>query len=230
MDLTTATPRAIDTRAAQLDGEFLKLNALVAKHLDTIHRSAEKPRQFKSRKPVWTLTDAEAVTAAQAKVAEGVKPWDLDPTRALAGLEQAERELAGNRAEAEAIEAEYARRPWTRFVSVAGGHVHSGIWCAGGTIRYNTIRNWAPDLSGLDVAEAVAKLGPLLCTHCFPSAPVEWKAGAKAEATHCAGSGRDPVQGTFRRQGATGWGRCPSCKAKPVTTTRGVLRKHKPEA
>lgn len=232
MQLDTATPREIDTRAAELDGHYATLRALVAKNLDTIHTSVERRplRTGRGSRKEWNLTPAEAVDAARAMVERGVKPGELNPARALAALAEVEAELRDNLAEANAIEAEYARRPWTRFVSVAGGHVHSGIWCAGGTIRPDTVRNWAPQLSGLAVAEAVAQLGPLLCTHCFPSAPVEWKAGAKTEAEYCDGSGRSPVRGTFRPRGATGWGACPSCKAKPVTTTRGVLRKHKPEA
>src|SRR4029077_18387913 len=86
-----------------------------------------------------------------------------------------------NRAEAATLDAEYDSRPWTRYIAVMGGHIHSGYWCAGGTIRRTTIRQWAPLLSGKTAGDAVAELGEALCTHCYPSAPVAWTAGRVTE-------------------------------------------------
>jgi hypothetical protein len=52
------------------------------------------------------------------------------------------------------------------------------------TCRPSTTYGWLPELSGKDEAEAVAQLGPNLCSVCFPSAPVEHVGGkiTKAQA------------------------------------------------
>jgi hypothetical protein len=225
--LADKTPLEIDTRAADLDAALYKLDALHGIHLRDIHLAVgDRVTRHGGRKG-WSMSDEDAVAAAQVKAARtDLKPWDNDPTTSLTALAGIEAEMIANRAESDLIEAEYARRPWTRFVGVAGGHIHSGIWCMGGTIRPTTIRTWAPALSGLEIADAVAKLGPTLCTHCFPSAPVEWTQGVAKVDDSCSGSGRSEVQGTYRR-GTPGWGTCQECRTGQSMTPRGYIRKHK---
>src|SRR6185369_10664798 len=57
----------------------------------------------------------------------------------------------------------------------AGGHIHSSMRCS--TCRFDTEFGWLPTLSGLTEAEAVAAHGAILCTVCYPTAPVEWTGG-----------------------------------------------------
>jgi hypothetical protein len=66
---------------------------------------------------------------------------------------------------------------WSRFflVTSSAGHVHSSTGCH--TCRYSTTYGWMPELSGKTEAEAVAKLGPALCSMCFPTAPVAHQGG-----------------------------------------------------
>ena len=66
---------------------------------------------------------------------------------------------------------------WSRFFIVRnhGGHIHSSLACS--TCRPTTEFGWTPELSGLDEAHAVAAYGAILCTVCFPSAPVEFTSG-----------------------------------------------------
>jgi hypothetical protein len=66
-------------------------------------------------------------------------------------------------------------RGWSRFFLVSGGHIHHSTHCH--TIRLTTDVGWLPDLSGLTEAEAVEEHGEILCSHCFPHAPVAWTNG-----------------------------------------------------
>lgn len=66
---------------------------------------------------------------------------------------------------------------WTRFflVNNSGGHVHKDTSCS--TCFVTTEYQWLTELSGLTEAEAVAAYGEILCSVCFPSAPVAWTTG-----------------------------------------------------
>ena len=67
---------------------------------------------------------------------------------------------------------------WSRFFLVAGGHLHSSMNCSTCNNGFNpTEFYWYPTLAGLNEAEAVEAVGSVLCTVCFPSAPVEWTEG-----------------------------------------------------
>jgi hypothetical protein len=221
------TPMELDTRASELDNRLFTLRAWHAKHLADIHRAVGSRVTRHGGRKGWSMSDEEAVAAAQEKITHTLMPWDADPTNALAKLGKVEAEMVANRAESDLIEAEYARRPWSRFIGVPGGHIHSGMWCMGGTIRPTTERTWHPALSGLSVAEAVEKLGTVLCTHCFPSAPVEWTQGAAKADDSCPGSGQAEVPGTLRH-GTPTLGQCRGCSRLQALTPRGYVRKHKP--
>ena len=74
-------------------------------------------------------------------------------------------------------EAEADYRGWSRFFLVqnTNGHIHSSLHCS--TCRWDTDFAWLPELSGLTEVDAVAEYGEILCSICFPSAPVEWTTG-----------------------------------------------------
>ena len=78
-------------------------------------------------------------------------------------------------ANAALIEADKEYEGWTRFFLVPGGHIHSTRSCSSCNKRGAiTSFSWLPELSGLTEADAVTAHGSVLCTVCFPSAPVEW--------------------------------------------------------
>ena len=54
-------------------------------------------------------------------------------------------------------------------------HIHSSTSCH--TLRPTTKIGWLPELSGLTESDAVDEWGEILCSHCFPSAPVAWTIG-----------------------------------------------------
>lgn len=66
---------------------------------------------------------------------------------------------------------------WSRFflVTNVGGHIHRDMNCS--TCFPTTQYGWLTELSGLTEAAAVAEYGEILCSICFPSAPVEWTNG-----------------------------------------------------
>lgn len=229
--LAEKTPVELDTRAAYLDGQYGKLDGMRTAIVDRLQwRADQRPlKSTRSGRKTWALSAEDAAAELRRQLDAGeVKSWDVPAAREiLSRLSGVDAGLDANRAEAATIEAEYARRPWSRFVGVEGGHIHSGIWCAGGTIRPTTVRTWAPLLSGLSVADAVAKLGPTLCTHCFPSAPVEWTQGAAKADDSCEGSGQAEVPGTYVSRAAP-IGKCRGCDRLQSMTPRGVIRKHKP--
>lgn len=131
-------------------------------------------------------------------------------------------------------EAEETYGGWPRFflVTSSNGHVHSSLWCS--TTYPTTQWAWLPELSGLSEAEAVADQGSILCSICFPSAPVEWtsglsKADAAKQANRCPGGGRSVDTALPHRVGyySGNWGTCPECAAR-ITITKGSykLRAH----
>ena len=66
---------------------------------------------------------------------------------------------------------------WSRFylVTNTNGHIHSSLSCS--TCFHDTNFAWLTHLSGLGEADAVQAEGEVLCTICYPSAPVAWTNG-----------------------------------------------------
>jgi hypothetical protein len=126
---------------------------------------------------------------------------------------------------------------WSRFflvVSSVGGHVHSSMDCSTcNNGKDFTDFNWLPELSGLTEADAVASQGAILCTVCYPSAPIhftnaaELAAQAKADAS-CKGS----LTYNYNRETArTGYAygnaaTCNDCGARVTLTKSDKMRRH----
>lgn len=125
--------------------------------------------------------------------------------------------------------AEEAYGGWSRFFLVE--HIHRSQHCS--SFRPTTRIAWLPDVSGLTEAEAVAAHGAILCTICFPSAPIEWTSGSVLPDGICAGSGKYIDRSLPTRAGyfSGNWATCADC-GKRVGVSSSALRipKHKPEA
>lgn len=130
-------------------------------------------------------------------------------------------------AETRPYEAEYRRRPWSRFflVNNSGGHIHSSTHCS--TCFPTTRFGWLPEFSGQTEAEAVAKHGAILCTVCYPTAPVEWT--DRRDDSVCEGSGDYYDHEQPHRVGyySGNWATCQGCKTRQTVTKAGKIRKHK---
>ena len=190
----------------------------------------------------FPTTDAEAESRIVAKMETGEIPsWERSSVeRTLAGTAKCRAEIAALDEEIEAFEEVY--EGWSRFflVQANGGHIHSWMGCPTcNKMGKATHFGWLPSLSGLTEAEAVAEHGTILCSVCFPSAPVEWTVG-KTKPAGCAGTGAyvEYIRETVidRRTGQPreairnrGWAKCPVCSETISRTSSGVLRKHKPK-
>lgn len=108
------------------------------------------------------------------------KAIDTNIYEAQAAVAEAQRQLHIAQAHAERQTAQYDG--WSRFFLVRNnnGHIHSSMGCS--TCHPTTQYAWITQLSGKTEADAVAELGEILCSVCFPSAPVEWTNGTSNEA------------------------------------------------
>lgn len=140
---------------------------------------------------------------------------------------------------------------WQRFylVTTSSGHIHRSRSCS--TCYLTTGYALIPGLSCASEAEAVALVGPNLCTVCFPSAPVSDVGGkvtqalatilveegeeafrakvAANAAQRCDGSGKAaPADIDRPRYGRTSYATCAGCGKMTSVTTSGKFRAHKP--
>jgi len=176
--------------------------------------------------------------------------------REVAAVETARADLHEALGPVEEIDREFKSRPWSRYwlVTSSDGHIHRSPSCSTcNKGREPTGFALVPYLSGRTAPEAVADLGPALCSRCFPEAPVESQEQARIPARvalalaeegceaflaarekarqeaarraseRCPGAGQVP-QGPPDRRGEV---RCPACGRRSRVTRRGVLEAHK---
>jgi len=230
VDLTTATPVEIDTELARLHGDIAEARKRLDGALDVIH---EYVGDRKRGRAAYKLDHGTATMQASKRIDKAHAEEDKfythgEAERAIGRATDMHDVIAALETKCEQIDMEYASRPWSRFISVEDGHVHSGTRCAKGTIRVTTKIGWHPELSGTTEADAVAKLGPMLCTHCFPTAPVEWTIGtAKKKVTdgYCDGQGEQGIN--LDMSYVTPRGNCPKCKQGTGISRTGKVLKHK---
>ena len=131
----------------------------------------------------------------------------------IAAYRKAFQALREARQAVDSHEAGYAG--WSRFflVTSSSGHVHSSQRCC--TChkgRQATRFALVPTLSGSTEAEAVAELGPALCSVCYPAAPVEHREQAtipQAQAQALADGGVEAFRAARQASRAKASKRCP---------------------
>ena len=180
------------------------------------------------RRNVTVDADLLAEVAAHAES----HPWDRRSTEsAITAWEDAT--AAEEEAHAAYGTASAQYEGWSRFFLVTSsnnGHIHRDMFCS--TCNNQTGFGWLPALSGLTEADAVASQGAILCTVCYPSAPVEYTnqyeldEAAKA-AESCPGSGKPGVEGGSRQGFCSGtFHTCTVC-GETVGGAGYNVRKHK---
>lgn len=217
----------VDTKLAELHGRLAKVYANADANKLTLARfaGAEPVYETRTRRVVRESVE-ELVTSVQELLdTERIPRYDQERARqAIQRHHDLLAERAAIREEMKPLDDEFDANPWSRFflvTSSAGGHIHRSTSCS--TTRIRTGFAWLPDLSGLTEKDAVAAHGPLLCTVCYPSAPVEWTVGiAKDESDKCPGSGERVANPNSRR-----YLRCPHCGESVSVTSTGKLRSHK---
>lgn len=236
-DLTTMTPRAFDEALAVIHTAHSKNLSRLAYAQDIAHRAAGDRKTGYGRDAYWSMTNTEMEEKLTDRAnADG--PRSYAARNALRDL-QADQELVkGTQDQIGAFDAVFRQRGgWSRFflVSSNNGHIHSSMHCS--TCRPTTQFGWLPEVSGKTEEEAVAAHGAMLCTVCFPSAPLDWtnhwdREEERKRAESCDGSGTyDWVPGTTRFGYAAGnGGKCSVCQGYAAATAGGKIRKHKPSA
>jgi hypothetical protein len=226
----------VDTELAELHGRLAQVNAaLDSNKLSLAYAVGIQPTYVTRTRREVKETAAELAAMLASKLADGkVKPWDERNAREMLAKREA---LCGERAAIlramEPLNAEFAAKPWSRFflvTSSAGGHIHSSMNCS--TCRLRTSFGWLPELSGLSEKDAVEAHGTILCSVCFPTAPVEWTVGNAPAKPRCPGTGTtDYDKATYRRTGYSGNGYavCDHCKTSQTVTKSMVLRAHAPK-
>lgn len=220
-----------DTAIAALDDTYAKLQAQHGYKVDALRSIDGQRAHYVGRRREYRATVAETVESVIAKLAaETIAPWEVDQARdAIAALDILRTDMATNRAAANELHEVWADNGyWSRFFTVQAGHIHNDISGSRCSRTWTTAHGWNPALSGATEAEAVAQLGPLLCTHCFPSAPVEFTVG-HAKPVYCPGADKAPAEGTRKRVGMNTYGGCAECEQYGVLVGYGTkVRKHKP--
>jgi hypothetical protein len=235
-DLDTASPRRIDHRNARLDLDEDAALAVIAAAIDIAHHVAGDRSHYVGRgrgHKVWGLRDEDAEQIMREHITAATVPlsYRLVATRDLVTrMDRARRTVREIEQERAGLAVEFRRRGgWSRFFTVPGGHVHSGQRCVGGSIRPSTRIGWNPELSGKSEAEALTHFGALghvMCTHCFPHAPVI----QPLSTLRCPGSGKPYRAGTRKPRYPNGTGECTSCGTRRTLTPNGNIRAHQPPA
>lgn len=221
----------VDTALAALWSERAGVYARIEGYRDSIARMAGFKTQYHGKRRVRDGNEAEWVSTLRDKLALGTIPSyeERNARGRLELLAEAKAEVVKLNERIDALEDEYNAAPWSRFFLVQnhGGHIHSSMHCS--TCHPTTRFGWLPTLSGLTEKDAVDEQGTILCSVCFPTAPVEWTVGKPADPDACPAEGI--VDGSYKA-GWNGNGRaqCKSCGRGVSVTTNGKIRKHKKEA
>jgi hypothetical protein len=185
--------RAFDETVAALSSAAANAQAALTRHEDHMHHAAGDKQHAdygygRRGRMVWGM-NLTAVTATLAVMDMSGRQLSLSAARdgytpgsVLAAHVNLTRTLADINTQIAEKDAIYRADPWQRFFPCMAnnGHIHASAYgCP--TVRWTTDMRWHPSLSGHTAAEAVAELGPALCSKCFPAAPVEWTAKTLTE-------------------------------------------------
>ena len=181
---TTTTDIFTREQAKEADRVLNELHYEADTESQRVGYAADSLRRLVDRETGWGRDRAWGKTFKQA-FAEVTELAATDETYIGHNAQSALDKLAEARAEMavadEAVKAQSAlwaqHGRWDRYSVVPGGHIHTN-WRDCHTLRDTTTVLWAYQASGDSVDEAIEVYGTVLCTHCFPDAPVE-KTGGK---------------------------------------------------
>jgi len=166
----------VDTRIAAEWNSWQQQRVQVGRERESVHYAARHRRTY-DRSQQWNHTLDEGIATLTAQGDEYLLSYGKTAAQVLAGLAAARAAAEAQRLVYQAADDEYAG--WSRFFLVVGGHIHSSLHCS--TCYDTTIIGWLPQLSGLTEADAVAEYGAVLCTVCYPSAPVDHVNGGTSD-------------------------------------------------
>ena len=212
----------LHTHAVEVDtkiAETYRALGLAEQAVEMAHlriRRVAGQRQAYDRNRTWSGSLVEAQEIAQV-IADRTPVTYVEIQAAEALTAAAEAEVAAAHAFVTYTEAEYEYDGWSRFFLVIGGHIHSSMACS--TCYPTTEFGWLPNLSGLTETDAVEVYGSVLCSVCFPSAPVDQVGGKTDGLTLAERAERDgaKAQAKADRDAA----KAAKALAEPVRVTMG---------
>jgi len=226
--------KQVDAKMAEDQKALYKALAHRDSIFTTLARLAGAKTVYRGRTSVQSFDGHTAAThedialrAADVQASGTLAPWDQKSMDTYVDkLAASDAAVIALRASIDAAHKEWEDHGrWSRFFLVQGGHIHSSTACH--TLRVTTQVGWLPALSGETEKDAVDAHGAMLCTICFPSAPVEWTNGSKdGDDKFCEG-GR-PTDANMRLRSP--YGTCPTCGQTVSVTSTGKARKHKKAA
>lgn len=231
---TIAVPT--DERLAELYTERAAAVRTQASRISDVHHAAgDRSRNRKGSRWGMTLEAClEVITAEGFKPRYGYVVEDL-----VAKLDESAGAIAAIDAKITETNSVWIDHGcWSRFFVVPGGHIHSSMecWTCNNGAEPTTF-GWLPSLSGMTEADAVAEHGAILCTACFPTAPVEWTNKYELEeaaklAAQCPGSKTFDYDRSTARLGyySGNYAMCSHCGQRTTVTSANRLRSHKPAA
>lgn len=227
--LADMTPKQIDAELANIHGSLFVNQRSIDAWTERAHEAADDRKLGSGRNRFWKMSDTEALNIVeQLADTHEPQPWDRhNYKKIIASVLTLQRDRSALMMEQLGYDSEYERRGgWSRFflVTSSDGHIHRSTGCQ--TCTLATEFRWLPELSDETEADAVAAHGPLLCTICFPSAPVEWTIGKKATRPRC--SGVDQPATEVKHFPRTSYGTCQGCGDRHPINANGKPRAHKP--
>lgn len=224
----------IDTEIAAAYEKALRASHYVDLAAESVHYLLPNSERGYGRRGRRRVIDVEAIRTRWLAGEVGAKldnEWARkDQAKTFARYDET---LATFRAADDLYRSECKRyEGWSRFFLVPAGHVHSSLDCSTCNNGFEPTRfNWLPSLSGLTEADAVAEQGAILCTICFPSAPVEYtnkydlELAARADKC-CPGSGTSG----WDRERKGFYHQCPECGEYVAITRNDKIRAHDKQA
>ena len=121
--------------------------------------------------------DTEIARLAGISASASERVANLRRYKAEGNRDLLDAEVAADAARSEFLAENEKFAGWSRFflVNNKGGHIHSSTACS--TCNYRTSFSWLTNLAAMTSEDAVEEFGAILCSICFPGAPVEWTNG-----------------------------------------------------
>ena len=191
------------------------------------------PHSMRTRDGAYMLVDGKSVVADVAKLRVMFEAGEIGPKDgynhdfyAKEFVKYDERKVELDVAQADYQKKNRQYEGWSRFFLVPNGHIHSSLNCSTCNKEGKATNfGWLPDLSGLTEEDAVAEHGAILCTVCYPSAPVEYTNKYELDKAAKADK-RCPSSGTGTWRNGERLRRCPDCNTRITVTGRGLIRAH----
>lgn len=221
----------VDTSIASAYGEVMEKSYRVEASVAQLRRII--PDSMKTRDSSFMMVNGDYVVASAERLRAMFEAGEIGQKDGYYHDHYAKQfvKYDERKAELDVVQSDYQEKckqykGWSRFFLVQGGHVHSSLDCSTcNRMGKSTKFGWLPDLSGLAEADAVKEHGAILCTVCYPSAPVEYT--NKYDLDKAAKSGqRCPSSGTGTWRNGERLRRCPDCDARITVTGRGLIKAH----